>query len=153
MVGLEEFSQNVNKATVKLSTFLKLPTGGTFGYDTFEQQGIKYIQSCWCRICAKHNKQIRAILGSTGKLKGVFERGLKQFVEGTNFVTKHTVMRHIEKSDAHKIGLECENDQEDDEGATAAAGKVFSNSLGLPVLLFSANSGLLTQIKLKGPGH
>lgn len=91
-------------ATVTEKTFLKWPTGGVLGYKTREgENGEKLIDVVWCRTCSKHVNKIKA----NSKQSGAAD--IDAFVQGTSFVTRYTILRHIDKSKGHKLGLEYED--------------------------------------------
>ena len=47
---------NTNEGVTKeLGTFLLWGKGEIIRTGTFEQQGKKYVNKIWCKICARHN--------------------------------------------------------------------------------------------------
>lgn len=85
---------------VKLKTFLQWPTDGEIGYRTDGD----FVEFVWWKTCAKHIQKIE----SDSRLKGRAKAEIHKFAEGTNYVTKHTVCRHLNNSLAHEVGLSYE---------------------------------------------
>ena len=77
--------------SVQLATFLRWNVADTFGFETkTESGGVEMVTKVWCKVCAKHVDALRRSMEIRGKAK---EDAMK-FVQGTTFVTKHTVTRH-----------------------------------------------------------
>jgi len=73
----------------KLKVFLKWEFHSIFGYKL--STDAEYIESVWCKACAKHsNKNLKP-----NEVKGVTEACSDNFINGTSFVTKHTVSRYL----------------------------------------------------------
>lgn len=92
-----------SSGSVRLQTFLSWGVSEIIGRVTETQtdQSEKVVK-IWCKVCAKHAHKVRCSL--RGKALHDFER----YVQGTEFITKHTVMRHISDSSAHKTAAELE---------------------------------------------
>lgn len=102
---------NVGKGnSVKLNTFLSWQKGEVIGYKTVIRDGIAYVNSIWCKVCAKNENIIRA----DKSCKGEVGEAMLQFIRGTNNVTKHTVVRHL-NGKAHKIAVDHETMKEPGE--------------------------------------
>ena len=76
--------------SVQLSTFLRWPTGGYIGYKTEIDCGRESVVEIWCKTCTKHCHKIES------SLRGHAVNGIRRYVTGTRFVTKHTVLRHLQ---------------------------------------------------------
>ena len=77
---------NTNEGVTKeLGTFLLWGKGEIIRTGTFEQQGKKYVNKIWCKICA------RIRISYCQKLKGAAKKLPEAFTDGTNVVTKHNV--------------------------------------------------------------
>ncbi|KAJ8040913.1 hypothetical protein HOLleu_15360 [Holothuria leucospilota] len=51
---------------------------------------------------------MRKKIESDSRLKGRAKVEIRKFAEGTNYITKHTVCRHLNSSLAHEVGLSYE---------------------------------------------
>lgn len=89
---------------VKLNTFQSWEKSNIIGHKTVIKDGITYENFIWCEVCAKNESVIKA----DKSCKGEVAEAMLQFVKGTNNVTKHTVMRHLQGK-AHKIATLHEN--------------------------------------------
>ena len=87
---MEDFGRHTSK-TVQLSTFQGWSLGGKIGYKTAEVKGRTYISLAWCKICARHSDKVL----KDHRLKGNAKQEFLKFVEGTRFITKHTITRHL----------------------------------------------------------
>jgi hypothetical protein len=56
----------------------------------------------WCKVCTKHVHKIRE------GIRGKALNDLEKYIQGSGFVTKHTVFRHITKSDVHQKAVKLE---------------------------------------------
>ena len=90
--------------TVKLKTFNTWPKTNLIGYKTIEKEGVTYVNFVWCKVCARNEAVIRA----DKSCRGEAAEAMLKYVKGTNYVTKHTVMRHFDGK-AHKIAVDHEN--------------------------------------------
>ena len=80
-------------ATVQLSTFKSWNVDKSFGYTTFTREdGKEMIKKLWCKTCSKYVDKILASPSLRGKAKSE----VKTYVQGTEYVSKHTVFRHLE---------------------------------------------------------
>ena len=72
----------------KYSNFIKWNLQGSFGYKTVNEGGTDYVNFVWCKVCAKHsqNKSLKAT-----QVRGASEVSSENFIQGTSFITKHTV--------------------------------------------------------------
>ena len=59
------------------------------------------VVNVWCKTCRENGDQIRMDVRVWRKVLN----DIKKYIEGTDFVSKHTVTRHLE-SNTHRIGLE-----------------------------------------------
>ena len=75
---------------VNLSTFLGWKKDGVIGYKTEEVEGKKIVNFVWCKVCARYKEALLS------KLKGSAKTSALSFIDGTNFVTKHSVTRHLD---------------------------------------------------------
>ena len=102
---------------VNLSTFLSWKKEGFIGYKTEEIEGKKVVNFVWCKVCARYKETILS------RLKGSVKTSACSLIDGTNFVTKHSVTRHLDgkAGSCHQIALELERgkpkDQQVDIGA------------------------------------
>ena len=89
---------------VNLSTFLSWKKEGVIGYKTEKLEGKKVVNFVWCKICARYKETILS------RLKGSVKVSALAFIDGTNFVTKHSVTRHLDgkPGTCHQIALELE---------------------------------------------
>lgn len=76
---------------VQLSTFIKWQVDNVIGYLSDRTEGKEIITKIWCKLCAKHYERVFA----DDRIKGAAKNELKTYVEGTHFVTKHNVTRHL----------------------------------------------------------
>lgn len=86
--------------TVQLKTFLSWGVGKTIGHET-DRDG-EFVTKVWCKLCAKHSFKI------LGKLRGQAQIDFMKYVDGSEFVSRHTVFRHINNSAAHNSAVELE---------------------------------------------
>ena len=77
--------------TVQKSTFLKWDLTHVIGYDAEDRGGTLVINKVWCKVCAKHIANII----KDSRIRGLAQKETQKFVEGTSFITKHTVQRHL----------------------------------------------------------
>ena len=89
---------------VQLSTFLKWNVSDVVGYTTNEENGNTYVVTVYCKVCAR-NKE--AALKSC---KGPIKEAVMRFIDGTNFVTNHSVTKHLSKA-AHMDACKAENEK------------------------------------------
>lgn len=75
-------------AKTKLIFFLSWEFNNCFGYKVCNEGDTGYIQSVWCLLCVKHSKEK---LKPT-EVKGVTESCSENFINGTSFVYKYTVI-------------------------------------------------------------
>ena len=85
-------------AIVRLKTFLNWQVEPVIGYVEKDE----CVERIWCKLCAKHDRKVSA------SLRGKALVDFHKYVEGTKFVSKHTVMRHIKNSSAHLAAVEFE---------------------------------------------
>ena len=88
--------------SVELGTF-KNWGHNLIGYKTIQKKEKTYVNFVWCKVCAKHKNALKSNPACQGQAK----IALQKYIEGTNFVSKHTVNRHL-TSKAHSIALETE---------------------------------------------
>ena len=75
---------------VQLSTFLKWDVHDIFGHKIIEEGGSKFLNFVCCKLCAKN----KAAILQHPNCKGPVKDSVLAYVNGMNFVTKHSVMRH-----------------------------------------------------------
>ena len=109
---------------VLLSTFLKWSVDNIIGYKTIEAGGCTYVYYVWCKVCARNKSSIMQHPNCKGKVKD----SLKKYIEGTNFVTKHTVTRHILIGEGHRIAVRLEEEKPSSERITTDSTGVKSKS-------------------------
>ena len=88
---------------VQVSTFLKWGVTDTIGHKSETQQGKVLVVEVWCKLCRAHSVQIQI----DSRLRGQARKEIDKNVNGTSFVTKHTVNRHL-GSLAHRIAVDLE---------------------------------------------
>jgi hypothetical protein len=77
---------------VQLNTFLNWNVAHNFGCDVKKQDdGKRIVHKVWCKLCAKYSDKITA----DPRIRGKAKSDIMKFISGTNFVTKHTVTRHL----------------------------------------------------------
>ena len=89
---------------VLLQTFLKWSVDNVIGYNTEDSDNKTWIIKVWCKLCAAQ----KAGIIRDSRVKGQIKKEIDRFASGTNFVTKHSVLRHFQ-SVGHKIASELEN--------------------------------------------
>ena len=89
---------------VDLLTFKKWGKDGVIGYKTVSIDNREFVNFVWCKVCAR-NKD--ALLHHPN-CKGPVKKAIQAYVDGTNFVTKHNVHRHL-NGEGHRIALEIES--------------------------------------------
>ena len=72
---------------IELKTFNSYGKSNIIGYKTIAEEGRTYVNFIWCKVCAR-NKD--AILKDP-TIKGSIKTSAKEFIDGTNVVTKHQV--------------------------------------------------------------
>lgn len=73
---------------VKLQTF-KSWNFAEIGYKVIEESDVSYVNFVWCKLCAKN----KDCVSQGPSVKGASRNVADVFIEGTNFVTKHTVSK------------------------------------------------------------
>ena len=71
---------------VKLQTF-KSWNFEEFRFKILKENGISYVNYVWCKICAKNKECIK----QDPSVKGASKNVADVFMDGANYVTKHTV--------------------------------------------------------------
>ena len=79
-------------ATVQLSTFAKWNIDNYIGYESSSEDGKIVITKIWCRTCSKYYDKIKG----DSRIRGQAKKELTTYVDGTTYVTKHNVQRHLE---------------------------------------------------------
>ena len=77
--------------TVQLSTFLKWNLQDVISYKSVNEDGKELVTKIWCHTCARHFDKIKA----DQRIRGQAKNELKTYVDGTTFITKHNVTRHL----------------------------------------------------------
>ncbi|XP_065650803.1 uncharacterized protein LOC136078922 [Hydra vulgaris] len=88
---------------IKLSVFNKWDFKDIFGWKIVNEDGIDYINFIWCKICA--NRSSRSM--KPREIRGATKLSSDNFTNGTNFITKHTIQRHL-ASKTHQNAAEIE---------------------------------------------
>ena len=89
--------------SVMLATFKKWDLEDAFGNKTEEKDDKIMVNYVWCKICAAN----KTALLQHPNCKGSVKNAILSFINGTTFVTKHTLQRHL-SSEGHKIAKSCE---------------------------------------------
>ena len=76
---------------IPLCTFLKWNVEEVFDYKTEIIDGMTYVVKIYCKMCVKHIHSVER----DDKMKGVARAGMRTYVDGSAFITKHNVNRHI----------------------------------------------------------
>ena len=92
--------------SIEISTFKKWGLCQTFGHTTEMRNERQMVISVWCKICAKNKSAVM----QHPNCKGPIKTAVMRFIDGTNFVTKHTLTRHT-ISEGHRIAMSCEKDR------------------------------------------
>ena len=88
---------------VALSTFKGWGKEEIIGYKTENEDGKCFVNFVYCKVCTRN----KGAISSHPTCKGEARKAMLSYVEGTKFVSKHTIQRHI-SSKAHSIALEAE---------------------------------------------
>ena len=89
--------------SVELTTFKKWDLSQTFGHKTEMRNEREMVTFVWCKICARNKPAVI----QHPNCKGPIKISVMAFINGTNFVTKHTLTRH-QASEGHRIATTCE---------------------------------------------
>ena len=89
---------------VDLATFMKWGKDGIIGYKTINEGQRVCVNFVWCKVCQRNENA----LFQHPNCKGPVKKSVKSYIEGTNFVSKHTVNRHLE-SEGHRIAVQIES--------------------------------------------
>lgn len=90
--------------TVQLCTFLKWNLGGVIGHkSSTDDSGRPIVTNVWCKLCARHADNIK----KDPRIRGQALTDIDKYIIGTNFITKHSVTRHL-GSKSHAVGIEYE---------------------------------------------
>ena len=104
MANLEASASSSKGHKVALSTFKSWEKESVIGYKTeIDDVGRTYVNFIYWLVCCR-NKEATS---GHPSCKGEAKKAMLAYVEGTNFVTKHTLTRHL-TSKAHGIALEAE---------------------------------------------
>ena len=87
-------------STVELSTFKSWGKENVIGYDVKTINDKQHVTRVWCKLCRKHSKDIQ----SHPTCKGPARRAMLAYVDGTSYVAKCNVMRHL-SGKAHLIAI------------------------------------------------
>ena len=80
-------SSTIKGNKVKLATFLSWGASGVIGQKETVENGIVFVNFVWCKMCAKN----KLCVLQHPAVKGASRKSAECFIDGTNFVTKHTV--------------------------------------------------------------
>ena len=72
---------------VKLCTFLSWGVSGIIGHKEVIENGVVFVNFVWCKLCGKN---ITCVLQHPS-VKGASKKAADCFIDGTTFVSKHTV--------------------------------------------------------------
>jgi len=89
--------------SVSLKTFLNYGKADIFGYKKENKNGVDMVNKVWCLICSR-NKEA---LIKSDECKGQAKKAMMKYIDGTNFVTSHTLKRHLE-SKVHLLAIKTE---------------------------------------------
>ncbi len=95
---------------IDLNTFNKWGKDNVIGYKTIEENGRTYVNFVWCKVCAGNKDSLL----SHSNCKGAVKRALNAYINGTTYVTKHNVNRHLE-GEGHRIALSIEKSKPDED--------------------------------------
>ena len=88
-----------NRSSVLYSTFSKWNVSHVIGHTSeFDQLNREIVVKVWCKLCAKHSEKIRK------ELRGRSVGEVDKYINGTDFITKYTVTRHL-RSQVHQSSL------------------------------------------------
>ncbi len=135
---------NGNKGNkVDLETFKKWGKDGVIGFKTIEENSRRYVNFVWCKVCARNKDSLIAHPNCKGSIK----KAVKAYIDGTNYVTKHNVTRHLE-GDGHRIALSIEKSRPENERVAilpSSSGSVVSFSTSF-ILFLAEDPSLGTLI-------
>lgn len=78
------------KNSVQLSTFLNWNVGHIISHEVKNDSlGRATVTKIWCKLCARHSDKIHS------EVKGRSREEIDSYIVGTQFITKHTVLRHL----------------------------------------------------------
>ena len=80
-----------------------LSTALVIGYKVEKVNGRELVNFVWCKVCARN----KDALLTHPNCKGTVKKSVNAYVDGTNYVTKHNVTRHLE-GESHRIALSIE---------------------------------------------
>lgn len=95
---------------IDINTFKKWGKENVIGYRTAEENGRTYVTFAWCKVCSRN----KDALFVHPNCKGSVKNALKAYVEGTNYITKHNITRHL-NGEAHRIALSIEKSKPEGE--------------------------------------
>ena len=90
-------SKNTKGNSVLVKTFKKWEVEHVIGNTV--NDGL--VTKVWCKLCAKHSLKIRS------EVRGQAACDIDQYITGTNYVSKHTIQRHLH-SKVHATAEELE---------------------------------------------
>jgi hypothetical protein len=90
----------MSRHSVLLSTFTGWDLCEKIGYITEKDAlGRDIVTRVWCKLCAKHSEKIRK------DVNGRTQQEVDKYITGSEFITKYTITRHLEKSKAHHAAV------------------------------------------------
>ena len=105
--------------SVELSTFKSWGKENVIGYEVETINDKHQVTKVWCKLCRRHSKDIQ----SHPTCKGPARKAMLAYVDGTAYVAKCNVMRHL-SGKAHLIAIWAEegtkSEQRLSEGASLA---------------------------------
>ena len=104
------FKMSTKGHKIALSTFKSWGKEEIIGYKSECIDGKTSVNFVYCKVCARNKEAI----SSHPSCKGEARKSMLNYVNGTTFVTKHTVIRHL-SSRAHSIALESERSKPQEE--------------------------------------
>ena len=96
--------------SVNFVTFKAWELGDVIGYKTTNENGKDVVNFVWCNVCARNEHKLLL----HPNLKGSAKVSVQSYIKGTNYVSKHTLHRHLD-SEGHKIALSCEQSKPSSE--------------------------------------
>ena len=85
-------NKSVSGASVELRTFEKYGKSSVIGHKTIEKDNKTFVNFVWCKLCTKH----KVVILSNPSCKGSARIAVQSYINGTNFVSKWTIDRHLQ---------------------------------------------------------
>ena len=78
--------------SVEFSTFECYGKNAIIGHKKVERNEKTFVNFVWCKLCAKHKN----IILSNPCCKGSARTAIESYINGTNFVSKWNIERHLQ---------------------------------------------------------